>query len=1079
MNDQQSLGGINVNITANYGEFKQGVDVVERKLDTLTNKFSSASSKISSSAVAVGNVIADAVSKVASVITSNISYAVKRLDSLNRFPIVMQNLGIGATDASNAIQALANYTLGLPTTLNDAAEKVQYFTSATGNVWQSIKIFQALNDAIVSGAQTAEVQSTALYQWSQAIVRGSFDIEREFNAMVVANAKAVNEIAEQLLGAGKDFNDLWDALKDGETTVYDMVDAMVYLDENGSDALESWSSRAQKSVAGIDTAITRFKTNIGKAVAVVAEEIGWKNIYTFINNVGDAIYKAGQYVAAFVRILKEAFAWISVIFGGKAGSTSEIVKETSAAADNASSIASGASDAADSLDDATSSAKKLHKQLASFDEMNVLQESSSSGSGSGSSGGGGSGSYNFDWESGVLGQTTDKIAAIVDTIKAKFAELFGDIDFGPLQASLQRFVKALKTGLNGALKVGKRFLSDFIAPLTKFAVENALPRVFDAVSQAIEEINFDALADAFGKLFSAAESVGEVMLDIFADLVEMLAPLASWIANNLVPAFLNALAGALQFLGAIISGMWEAAFKPLIQGFLIPIAQFTGGIAVSVLNAIGDALSWIASNKVAVDVIVALTTGVLAGIAAYEAYQVIMGVVMGIQLAMNGATIAGTAANGAYALGLGVVSAAQSLYSTITAVATGATTAFAAAMQLLPFVAIATAVAAVVFGITQLVSSENEAERATDELGQAVSEATEQWDDNEDGIISTTEALEHYNDVVMAVNNAELGVINAQEDLLKATENLDEYVKKYNKTEDELIQLHKENKLSTLGLSDDALRSLQKAIINVENSQIKLTKAQEKKIETDVTEQQMISAAWGDYNKYGKELVEVAKSQGLASDAYKEAEKKLQAAREKAEKYGEANMSIIDYTKMAKKAVEDMGNQVNSTANTLQNSSFNVGGNLSQGLINGLNSKSGAVWNAGYGIGQSAVSGMKRGADTHSPSKLSRQIGAFLGEGLILGMQDEETPVERAAESLAETVLEAFSPLNDLSVNLPELGNNLVSVSREASDFVDDIPESDSLTQVIVKIGEETLVDRIVAGINDRSFMTNRAIVSA
>ena len=112
MNDQQSLGGISVNITANYDGFKEGVDTVEHKLDDLSHKVSTTSSKISAATIAVGNVIATAVAKVASTITSNIGYAVKRLDSLNRFPIVMQNLGIGATDASNAIQALANYTLG-------------------------------------------------------------------------------------------------------------------------------------------------------------------------------------------------------------------------------------------------------------------------------------------------------------------------------------------------------------------------------------------------------------------------------------------------------------------------------------------------------------------------------------------------------------------------------------------------------------------------------------------------------------------------------------------------------------------------------------------------------------------------------------------------------------------------------------------------------------------------------------------------------------------------------------------------------------------------------------------------------
>ena len=267
---------LQVVIGANSEEFQNEMQKTQKQLNTFSKSFDGITAGMATAAVAAGNLIAKAVEKVVSTVSSNIDYAVRRLDSLNRFPIVMENLGISTEDASNAINTLSEYTVNLPTTLNDAAEKVQYFTSSTNNVWQSIKIFEALNDAIVSGAQSADVQSTALYQWSQAIVRGSFDIEREFNAMVVANAKAVNEISERLLGAGKNFNDLWEALKNGTVTTYDMVNAMVYLDEHGVGGLESWSKRAMNSVAGIDTAITRFKTNIGKAVAVVASEIGWK-----------------------------------------------------------------------------------------------------------------------------------------------------------------------------------------------------------------------------------------------------------------------------------------------------------------------------------------------------------------------------------------------------------------------------------------------------------------------------------------------------------------------------------------------------------------------------------------------------------------------------------------------------------------------------------------------------------------------------------------------------------------------------------------------------------------------------------
>lgn len=594
---KSELAELQVLITAKTDEFNSAISGVQSRLGSLEKSVGSSTNKIGLKTIAlgstIGNVLSNLISKAVSVITSNIDYATKRLDTLNRFPIVLQNLGISADEASKAIQTLAEYTLGLPTTLNDAAEKVQYFTSATGNVGQSIKIFEALNDAIVSGAQTADVQSTALYQWSQAIVRGSFDIEREFNAMVVANAKAVNEISEKLLGTGKDFNDLWEALKKGTVSVNDLCNAMVYLDQNGVGGLESWSQRARNSVSGIDTAITRFKTNIGKAVAVVAEEIGWKNIYTFINNVGDAIYKAGQYVAAFVRIIKEAFAWVSALFGGS-GSTNEIVKETASAADNMSSIASGASDTADNLSDANSQAAKLKRQLAGFDELNVISENKNSSGSSGS--GGGSGGINvgdLEWDSG-LSSTADKVAAIAEKIKAAFKEIFGEIDFTRLGNAFKNLGTGIKKAFDSALVSGKNFINSFIVPVTKFAIEDTLPRVFDAWGNALNGIDYSKIEGALNNVFKALADVVERILDAFAGLNELIAPVVEWFANFVVPPALNIIATILEVISNILGGLIDA-FKDFFNT-LQPSFEKLGNALSPVFDAINDFFGSIAEN---------------------------------------------------------------------------------------------------------------------------------------------------------------------------------------------------------------------------------------------------------------------------------------------------------------------------------------------------------------------------------------------------------------------------------------------------------------------------------------------------
>lgn len=251
---------------------------------------------------AAGSLISKGVSKITSFISDNFSYASKRLDTLNKFPIALKNLGINADDASKAINDLSEYTLGLPTTLNDAAEKVQLFTASTGDVHKSVKIFEALNDAVVSGAQSTEVQTTAIYQWSQALARGSFDVEREYMAMVDANAAAVNQVAQNLLGTEANFNTLWDALKEGKVTVDDVIDAMINLDENGTGALQSWHDNARDSAAGIDVAMTRLQTNMGKAlVAIIEDTIGWEGLYTAINKIGDGIYETGKMIGGFLK----------------------------------------------------------------------------------------------------------------------------------------------------------------------------------------------------------------------------------------------------------------------------------------------------------------------------------------------------------------------------------------------------------------------------------------------------------------------------------------------------------------------------------------------------------------------------------------------------------------------------------------------------------------------------------------------------------------------------------------------------------------------------------------------------------
>lgn len=1125
---------LQVVIGANSGEFQQELKKVQKQLSKFSNGFSGMSAKMATVAVTAGNIIANAFTSAFRSISQEMGEAITRLDALNNYPRTMANLGISAEDAEKSIHILNEGILGLPTSLSQAALATQRLTATNGNIAASTDMFLALNNAILAGGASTEIQANALEQMMQAYSKGRPDA-MEWRAFLTAMPAQLKQIANEMgytstaLGG-----DLQKALVDGKVTMNDFMIAIMKLNREGINGLPSFAQQAKNAVAGVQTSITNLKIAIQRGMANIMQVIGQTNISGFINRIASAVDTVSYYIAGFVTLIKQAVAWLRVLFGHSAGSTNELVKETGAAATSTGALAGNAAAASDNLDDATGAAKKLNKQLASFDEMNVLKEQEASGGGSSAGGGGGGGNAaisDYSWDADLLGKNADKVAEYANKIKAALEGMF---DMEAIKAAIERFVGDLQVFLDPVLQIIRDCWNDYIKPMV------------------------------------------------------------SWTGSELLPAVLNAIGGALALIGSVLKTYWNKYLKPFVDNFLVPIAKWTGGKVVKILNGIGDSLRAISKRQDVVDllaraasIIGTLGTVTLAWNAAATFLSGILGEVFNVasglptifentRLGMLGITAGSKAymavANPMTSLITGIKTAFSSLWSVISAHPIAAIIAvisalmltneefraalanllksvleplmmlldsllgvihpiletlmnllttvltpiisvvdivatllaqlidflapilefilqIAAGLVILPLEIIKAGIEAInfvlgglsalldgVFGwLKNILGISGETEERVESLSQKVSENTKQWDDNEDGIIDTTEALKHYNDVVLAVNNSEMALINAQEDLIDATAKLDEFVQMYGKTEDELIRLHKENKLATLGLSDDALRELQKAIIKVENAQINLEQAEQNHIQTEFAQQEMASAAWSDYNELGRKLVEIAKEQGLTSDAYKEAEGKLFEAKAAAEKYGEANMSIIDWTRMAKKAVEDMGNQVNSTANQLQGASYNVGSNLGQGLINGANSKSGAAWNAGYGLGQSMVNGLKKGTDSHSPSKAAREIGVFVGAGLIMGMEDEEAPVERAAKSLGETITEALNPLSNFSVALPKIGLDSLS---EGADLSDINSEDEEPVHVTVKVGEDTLIDRIVSGINDLSYLSNQAVIN-
>lgn len=85
------------------------------------------------------------------------------------------------------------------------------------------------------------------------------------------------------------------------------------------------------------------------------------------------------------------------------------------------------------------------------------------------------------------------------------------------------------------------------------------------------------------------------------------------------------------------------------------------------------------------------------------------------------------------------------------------------------------------------------------------------------------------------------------------------------------------------------------------------------------------------------------------------------------------------------------------------------GANLSRGFFNGIASWGNDIMAKAGEIAAGAAAKMKRALDEHSPSKVTRKIGSFAGQGLYLGIADEQSNVENVAERMANAAIEALS----------------------------------------------------------------------
>jgi tape measure domain-containing protein len=203
-------------------------------------------------------------------ITNSIDGAISRYDTLNNFPKVMSNLGIASEEADKSIKKMSDKLSGLPTTLDQGASAVQRFTSANSDVEKSTDIFLALNNAILAGGASTDIQASALEQLSQAYAKGKPDM-MEWRTAMTAMPAQLKQVATAMGYVSTD--ELGESLRNGTVSMDEFMDTIIQLNEQGLDGFANFEEQARNSTGGIATSITVAKTQITKGVTDIIDSI--------------------------------------------------------------------------------------------------------------------------------------------------------------------------------------------------------------------------------------------------------------------------------------------------------------------------------------------------------------------------------------------------------------------------------------------------------------------------------------------------------------------------------------------------------------------------------------------------------------------------------------------------------------------------------------------------------------------------------------------------------------------------------------------------------------------------------------
>lgn len=302
-------------------------------------------------------------------------------------------------------------------------------------------------------------------------------------------------------------------------------------------------------------------------------------------------------------------------------------------------------------------AKEIHKQLAGFDEMNVLSDTSSTGGGGGTGGGIGGALPSFDlsmddfeppkwlvwiadnWQIvafGIgaiatalgllrLGLTPIEailggliVAQIVSVLIGVYNQILNIIDFIK-DPSWENFFELIKGffGTQGLLGIlineavenifgGWEEVEKILKPIADWVMDNVINPVINFFTNAYNTLIaiftpvVEFFKNLFGTVFSNIKIIWDNVVQIFkfawTKIVEIFGPVIQWFGDLFSKAY-NRIKEAFSPVIEFISGLWDK-IKTKLKDFGAKVGEVVGGAFKSVINGVLGAMESILNTPI-------------------------------------------------------------------------------------------------------------------------------------------------------------------------------------------------------------------------------------------------------------------------------------------------------------------------------------------------------------------------------------------------------------------------------------------------------------------------------------------------